>query len=309
MRKKVSIIGAGQVGTIAALQTLAAKLADVVLIDLMDGLAKGKTLDLQQAAALMQSDCAITGGNDYDLTTGSDVVVITAGIPRQPGMSRADLLATNARIVKSVMAEIITRSPEAILLMVTNPLDAICAIAQKASGFPAQRVIGMGGVLDGARMQSFIAQELGVSVKDVQACVIGVHGEQMLPLPRFSTVAGVPLTELLSPDKIQRIVERTVNGGAEIVAHLKTGSAFLAPGTSVAEMLKGILLDEKRIMPAAVCLQGEYGLRDIYLGVPVRIGSQGIEEIIQLRLDADELAQLQAGAQAISQMLAQFAME
>ncbi len=305
MNRKISVIGAGQVGTATAQQIIARRLADVVLVDVMEGLARGKALDLQQAAGLYPSDCKVIGSSDYAQTAGSDLIVITAGIPRQPGMSRSNLLAANAKIMKSVVQEIAPHSPEAILIVVSNPLDVMTYLTKELSGFTPNRVLGMGGVLDAARMQAFIAQELGVPAQDVQACVLGGHGDLMLPLPHYSTVAGVPLTELLPKEQIQRIVERTRGGGAEIVACLKSGSAFLAPAASVAEMLEAILYDKKSTLPCAAYLQGEYGLHDIYLGVPAKLGAKGVEEIIELELTPEEQKQLQASAEKVRQMVSQ----
>ena len=296
MRKKVSVIGAGQVGTAAAQQIVARGLADVALIDVQEGLAEGKALDLQQAAALYPSDCRVVGGGDYDLSAGSQVIVITAGLPRKPGMSRADLLAVNAEIMKKVVQQVAPRSPRAVIIVVSNPLDVMSYLAYRVSGFSPRRVVGMAGVLDAARMRVLIAAELGISVKDVSACVLGGHGDTMLPLVRYSTVAGVPVSEFLSRERIGHIVERTRNGGAQIVACLKNGSAFLAPGTAAVEMVQAVLADEGRILPCAAYLQGQYGLEDIYLGVPVRLGSGGVQEVVELELSAREKEQLHDSA-------------
>ncbi len=299
MKKKVSVIGAGQVGTATAQQIIARHLADVALIDVVDGLARGKALDLQQAACAYPSEYRVSGGSDYDLTAGSDIVVITAGIPRKPGMSRSDLLATNAEIMKSVVMEIAPRSPRAIIIAVSNPLDVMTYLAKKVSGFAANKVLGMAGVLDAARMQTFIAQELGVAVQDINACVLGGHGDMMLPLARYSTVAGVPVSELLDDEQLERIIERTRKGGAEIVGYLKTGSAFQAPAASVAVMVQAILHDEKRNLPCAVYLQGEYGINDIYLGVPAQLGTNGVEKIIEYKLEPEEKTQLRESAEEV----------
>ena len=307
MRKKISVIGAGQVGTGTAQQIVARRLGDVVLIDIVEGLAKGKALDLQQAAGLYPSNCLVTGSDDYSETSGSQVIVITAGLPRQPGMSRSDLLATNAGIMKSVVEEIAPRSPEAILIVVSNPLDVMTYLARQVSGFEPSRVMGMAGILDAARMQTFIAQALGVPSKDVTACVLGGHGDMMLPLPRYSTVSGVPITELLDPEQIRQIIDRTRKGGAEIVGCLKSGSAFLAPAASVVTMLEAILRDEKRILPCAAYLRGEYGLQDIYLGVPAKLGAGGVEDLLELKLSDDELEQLQSSAREVRQLISQLA--
>lgn len=305
MRKKISVIGAGQVGTATAQQILARQLGDVALVDVVEGLAFGKALDLQQAAVLYPSLYTVTGSNDYAATANSDVVVITAGIPRQPGMSRSDLLSTNTRIVKSVVTEVAKYSPNAILVVVSNPLDVMTYVAKAVSGFPANRIMGMAGVLDAARMQAFIALELGASPREINACVLGGHGDMMLPLARYSTVAGVSITELMSEEQINRIVERTRNGGAEIVSYLKTGSAFSAPAASVAVMLEAILHDEKRNLPCAAYLDGQYGIKDIYLGVPVKLGSLGVEEIIEYKLASKELEQLQSSAEAVRELVNQ----
>lgn len=309
MRKKVSVIGAGQVGTATAQQIIACQLADVAIVDVVDGLAKGKALDLQQAACLYPCNYKVTGSSDYESTADSSIVVITAGLPRKPGMSRSDLLATNASIMKSVIEEVAPRSPEAILIVVSNPLDVMTYLAKHISGFSPNQVMGMAGVLDAARMQSFIAQELGVAAKDINACVLGGHGDMMLPLPRYSTVAGMPITELLDENQIQQIVERTRNGGAEIVEYLKSGSAFLAPGASAVEMVKAILKDEKSILPCAVYLQGEYKMEDIYLGVPAKLGAGGVEEIIELQLTSEEQNTLEASAQTVLSMLQQLGLK
>ncbi|MEK7879077.1 MAG: malate dehydrogenase, partial [candidate division NC10 bacterium] len=259
MRAKVTVVGAGNVGATVAQYAVERELADVVLTDVIDGLPQGKALDLLEAGPVHGYDCRLTGENDYKATAGSDIVVITAGLARKPGMSRDDLLMKNAEIMRGVTTEVVRQSPKAILIVVTNPLDAMAQLAWKVSGLPRERVIGMAGILDSARFRAFIAMELSVSVENVTAFVLGGHGDTMVPLPRYSTVAGIPITELLPPERVQALVERTANGGAEIVGLLKTGSAFYAPGASVFEMVESILLDRKRVLPCAVYLQGEYG--------------------------------------------------
>jgi malate dehydrogenase len=283
MDKKVTVVGAGNVGATAA-QRLAEKgLCDVVLVDIVEGVPQGKALDLMEAAPVEKHDCQVTGSNSYEATAGSDIVIITAGIPRKPGMSRDDLIGTNAGIVKSVTTQIAKYSPEAILIIVSNPLDAMCHVAYEASGFPKNRVIGMAGVLDSARFRTFISMELNVSVENIHAFVLGGHGDTMVPLPRYSTVAGIPITELMPPDRIDALVSRTANGGAEIVGLLKTGSAFYAPASSAVEMAESILKDRKKILPCAVYLEGEYGYHELFIGVPVKLGAGGVEEIIQIK--------------------------
>ena len=286
-RKKVSIVGAGHVGATTALAVMNAALADVVLVDIIQGMPQGKALDLMESTPIVGSDCEVTGTQDYVDTRGSDIVVITAGLPRQSGMSRDDLLFKNADIVGQVVEELVKHSPESILIIVTNPLDAMAQLAYKLSGFPQQRVIGMAGVLDSARFRTFIAMELGVSVENVHAFVLGGHGDSMVPLPRYSTVAGVPITELLSAEQINRIVQRTRQGGAEIVQLLGTGSAYFAPAASITEMIETILLDKKKILPCAAHLQGEYGVEGVYVGVPAVLGSTGVEQVFEIEL-ADE---------------------
>ena len=302
-RPKVTVIGAGNVGATTAQRIAEAGLADVVLVDIVEGLPQGKALDLAESAPILGHDCQITGTNDYADTAGSDIVVVTSGLARQPGMSRDDLLAKNAGIVGSVVRSAVAVSPEAILIVVTNPLDAMCHIAMRASGFPRERVIGMAGVLDSARFRTFMARELGVSVTSTHAFVLGGHGDTMVPLPRYSTVAGVPLTELLSAERIEALVTRTRNGGAEVVALLKTGSAFYAPAASVAQMTAAILGDTKAILPCAVLLQGEYGAHDLFVGVPVKLGRRGMEEIVPIELTADEQAEFDRSAAAVRELV------
>src|SRR5438132_2706935 len=289
-RHKVTVVGAGNVGATAAQRIAEAGLADVGLVDIVEGLPQGKGLDLAEAAPVVGHDAAVTGTNDYADTAGSDIIVVTSGLARQPGMSRDDLVARNAGMVRAVVEQAAKQSPDAILIVVTNPLDAMCHVAMQASGLPRERVIGMAGVLDSARFRTFIARELGVSVEDTHAFVLGGHGDTMVPLPRYSTVAGIPITELLPPERVQALVERTANGGAEIVALLKTGSAFYAPAAATFEMVESILLDRKRVLPCATYLQGEYGVDGLFGGVPVVLGAGGMERVIEIKLSADEQA-------------------
>jgi malate dehydrogenase len=278
--------------------------ADVVLVDIVEGLPQGKALDIMEAGPIEGYDTVLTGTNGYTETRGSDLVVITSGIARKPGMSRDDLLKTNAAIVRQVTEEIKASSPDAILIVVSNPLDAMVTLAHNVAGFPKQRVIGMAGVLDSARYRTFIAQELGVSVEDVHAFVLGGHGDTMVPLPRYSTVAGIPLPALLVQDRIDAIVERTRNGGAEIVQLLKTGSAYYAPSAAIAEMVDAILLDKKRVLPCAAYLEGEYGISGIFLGVPCVLGAGGLEKVIEIELTAAEKAELERSAEAVREIWA-----
>jgi malate dehydrogenase len=302
MDKKVTVVGAGNVGATAAQRLAEKQIADVVLVDIVEGVPQGKALDLTQAAAIEKHDCHVTGANAYDATAGSNIVIITAGIPRKPGMSRDDLISTNAGIVKSVTQEVASRSPEAVLIIVSNPLDAMCHVAFDACGFPKERVVGMAGVLDSARFRAFIAMELNVSVENTHAFVLGGHGDTMVPLPRYSTVAGIPITELLSADRIEALVERTRNGGAEIVGLLKTGSAFYAPASAAVEMAESILKDKKKILPCAAYLQGEYGISDLFIGVPVKLGAKGVEEIIEITLMDPEKQALDKSAAAVQEL-------
>ncbi|HSE94285.1 MAG TPA: malate dehydrogenase [Methylomirabilota bacterium] len=302
MRAKVTVVGAGNVGATTAQYIVERELADVVLTDVVDGLPQGKGLDLLQAGPVHGYDCRITGANDYEATADSDVVVVTAGLARKPGMSRDDLLLKNAEIVGGIVQEVTRRSPQAILIVVTNPLDAMVQLAFRRSGFPKHRVIGMAGVLDSARFRTFIARELEVSVENVTAFVLGGHGDTMVPLPRYSTVAGIPITELLPKDRLDALVQRTANGGAELVALLKTGSAFYAPAASAVEMVEAILRDKKKILPCAAYLEGEYGIQGLYVGVPVKLGRRGIEQIIQIRLTPEEQAALHRSAAAVREL-------
>src|SRR3954453_2235893 len=303
-RNKVTVIGAGNVGATAAQRIAEAGLADVVLVDIVEGLPQGKGLDLAEAAPVVGHDARITGTNDYADTAGSDVVVGTSGIARKPGMSRGDRMQTNAGIVRGVVEEAAKHSPDAILIVVTNPLDAMCHVALKASGFPRERVLGMAGVLDSARFRTFIAEELGVSVEDTHAFVLGGHGDTMVPLPRYSTVAGVPITELLPPDRVKALEERTANGGAEVVALLKTGSAYYAPAAGAFEMVEAILLDRKRVLPCAVRLQGEFGVDGLFVGVPVVLGAGGMELVFGIDLTADERTAFDSSAAAVRELVA-----
>jgi malate dehydrogenase len=302
MDKKVTVVGAGNVGATAAQRLAEKQLCDVVLVDIVEGVPQGKALDLSEAAPIEKHDSHLTGANSYEETAGSDIVIITAGIPRKPGMSRDDLISTNAGIVKAVTKEVATRSPEAILIIVSNPLDAMCHVAFDASGFPRERVIGMAGVLDSARFRAFISMELNVSVENTHAFVLGGHGDTMVPLPRFSTVAGIPITELMAQDRIDALVERTRNGGAEIVALLKTGSAYYAPASAAVEMAESILKDKKKILPCAAYLQGEYGQQDLFIGVPVKLGAKGVEDIIEITLTDEEKKALQKSANAVQEL-------
>jgi malate dehydrogenase len=302
-RDKVTVIGAGNVGATTAQRIAEAGLADVVLIDIVEGLPQGKGLDLAEAAPVVAHDANVVGTNDYADTAGSDVIVVTSGLARQPGMSRDDLLTKNAGIVRSVVESAAAVSPDAIIVVVTNPLDAMCHVAMDASGFPRERVIGMAGVLDSARFRTFIARELGVSVEDTHAFVLGGHGDTMVPLSRYSTVAGVPITELLPADRVRALEERTANGGAEIVNLLKTGSAFYAPAAGAFEMVEAILLDRKRVLPCAVRLQGEFGVDGLFVGVPVVLGRSGMERVFEIELTDDERAAFQRSADAVRELV------
>jgi malate dehydrogenase len=303
-RSKITVVGAGNVGGTTA-QRLAEKDAyDVVLVDIVEGVPQGKALDITQAGPVCGYSTRVVGANDYTETAGSSVAVITSGIPRKPGMSRDELLATNARIVKSVVTELVSRSPGIILILVTNPLDAMVHVARVVSGLPKSKIIGMAGVLDSARMRSFIAAELNVPGPEVQAMVLGGHGDTMVPLPRYTTVKGKPVSELLSQDKLNEIVKRTRDGGAEIVGLLKTGSAFYAPSASAVDMVEAIHKDQKRVMPCAVLCEGEYGLHNVVVGVPVKIGRGGAEQIIEYELTKDERASLEGSARAVQELCA-----
>ncbi|HTC85956.1 MAG TPA: malate dehydrogenase [Candidatus Acidoferrum sp.] len=302
-RHKVTVIGAGNVGATTAQRIAEAGLADVVLIDIVEGLPQGKGLDLAEAAPVVGHDAKITGTNDYADTANSDIVVVTSGLARQPGMSRDDLLAKNAGIVRSVVTSAAAVSPNAILIVVTNPLDAMCHVALQASGFPRERVLGMAGVLDSARFRTFIARELGVSVSDTHAFVLGGHGDTMVPLPRYSTVAGIPITELMSAERVRALCDRTANGGAEVVSLLKSGSAFYAPAASVFEMVESILLDRKRVLPCAVLLQGEFRTKGLFVGVPVILGSRGMDRILEIVLTDEEQAAFDHSSAAVRELV------
>ena len=303
MNRKVTIIGSGHVGATAARSIADKELADVVVLDVLEGVPQGKGLDIFEACPIEGSDSRVLGTNDYADSAGSDLVVITAGLARKPGMSRDDLLLKNYDIVKGVTERVVAHSPQCIILAVTNPLDAMCQVVYRVSKFPRERVIGMAGVLDAARMRTFIAQELNVSVENTHACVLGGHGDAMVPLPRYSTVAGIPITELMDQATIDRIVTRTANGGAEIVKLLGTGSAFYAPGSAIVEMVDAILKDKKKILPCAVFLQGEYGIKDLFVGVPAKLGARGLEQVIQLTLTSEEQAALDKSASAVKELV------
>jgi len=304
-RKKVSVIGAGQVGATAAFLAAQRELGDIVLMDIVEGLPQGKALDMFEASPIQGFNASITGTQDYADTANSDLVIITSGVARKPGMSRDDLLSTNVRIVTDVATNVARYSPDCVLLVVTNPLYAIVYTAKQVTGFPKQRVIGMAGVLDAARMRAFIAAELNVSIENVAAFVLGGHGDMMVPLPRYSTVAGIPITELLSKERVDAICERTANGGAEIVGYLKTGSAFYAPGASVVQMAEAILKDKRRILPCCAYLEGEYGVNGYYLGVPCKLGGGGIAAVIELDLNDQESRALRASLEGVKKLVSQ----
>ena len=302
MDKKVTVVGAGHVGATAAQRLAEKELCDVALIDIIEGVPQGKALDLAEAAPIEKHDARLTGSNGYEASDQSDIVIITAGIPRKPGMSRDDLLSTNAGIMKNVTQQVVERSPDAVIIVVSNPLDAMCHVAYETSGFPKNRVMGMAGVLDSARFRTFISMELDVSVENTTAFVLGGHGDTMVPLPRYSTVAGIPITELLSKERIDALVNRTATGGAEIVGLLKTGSAYYAPASAAVEMAESILKDKKKILPCAAYLEGEYGINDLFVGVPVKLGANGIEEIIEITLTKEENAALEKSADAVREL-------
>jgi malate dehydrogenase len=301
-RRKVTIVGAGNVGATAGQRIVDKQLADVVLVDIVEGVPQGKALDLAESGPIEGYDCKVTGTNNYKDTANSDLVVITAGIPRKPGMSRDDLLRTNYDIVKGVTEQVVKNSPNCIIIVVSNPLDAMAQAAYRVSGLPRERVIGMAGVLDSARFRTFIGMELNVSVENIHAFVLGGHGDTMVPLPRYSTVAGIPITELLPKETIDRLVQRTRDGGAEIVSLLKT-SAWYAPAAAIVEMVDAILNDKKKILPCAVFLQGEYGISNLFVGVPVKLGEKGIEQVIQITLSLEERAALQKSAAAVKELI------
>jgi malate dehydrogenase len=303
-RYKVTVVGAGMVGGTLAQRLAERDYADVVLVDIVEGLPQGKGLDITEAGPIYGYDSVVTGANGYEEASGSNIVVITSGIARRPGMSRDDLLKTNADIVRQVTEQVKASSPDSTLIVVSNPVDAMVTLAHDVSGFPKQRVVGMAGILDSARYRTFIATELGVSVKDVHGFVLGGHGDTMVPLPRYTTVAGIPLPALLARDRIDAIVQRTRDGGAEIVGLLKTGSAYCAPSAAATEMVDSILLDKKRVLPCAALLEGEYGIDGIFVGVPCILGANGVEKVLEIELDADEQAALQRSADAVKELWA-----
>lgn len=304
MRNKITIVGAGFVGATAAHWCAVKELGDVVLVDVVEGMPQGKALDLLQAGPVEGYDLHIVGSNDYKDTANSDIVVVTAGLPRKPGMTREDLVSVNAKIVRGVIENVVAHSPNAIVILVTNPLDTMTYLAKKVSGLPRERIIGQAGVLDGARMRAFIGMELNVSVENIHAFVLGGHGDEMVPLARYSTVAGIPITELLPPERVEAILDRTRKGGGEIVSLLKQGSAFFAPSASTIQMVEAILKDRKMILPCSVYLEGEYGLDDICFGVPVKLGRQGVEQIIEIDLAEEEKAALGKSAALIRSSMA-----
>jgi len=303
MKKKVSIIGAGNVGATTAQLVVQSGLADVVLFDVVAGMPQGKALDMAEACPLWNSSSGIRGTNSYDDTADSDLIVVTAGLARKPGMSRSDLLHANADIVKAVSAEIARTSPHTIIIIVTNPMDVMSQLAWQTTEFSCKRVMGMGGILDASRLKAFISMELKVSPEDVEALVLGGHGDDMVPMPRFSTVKGVSITELLSKRKIESLIERTRNGGAEIVALLKSGSAYYAPAASAFQMIKAVLLDEKRVLPCAAYLNGEYGIKDLYMGVPVILGKEGVEKVVEIKLAKEEKAQFKKSCKSVRKLI------
>jgi malate dehydrogenase len=303
MRRKVTVVGAGNVGASCAVRLADKGLADVVLVDVLDGIPQGKSLDILEGVPVSGVDVKVAGSNDYAPTANSDIAVLTAGFARKPGMSRDDLLWANYDIVRGTVEQVVKYSPECILIVVTNPLDAMCHVAHAVSGFPKNRIIGMAGILDTARFRTFIAQALDVSAEDVTAFVLGGHGDTMVPLVRYTSVAGLPLTDLLDAATIEQLVQRTRSGGAEIVKYLKSGSAYYAPSAAVAEIVEAILLDRKRVLPCSVFLEGEYGIRDLFVGVPVKLGERGVEKIFEARLTEAELADLQKSAAAVKELV------
>jgi malate dehydrogenase len=303
MRNKISVIGAGHVGETVAFNCARLELGDVVLLDILEGIPQGKALDSFESSPIFGFDSEIRGTNDYAETANSSVLVMTAGLPRKPGMSRDDLFYKNLEIVETCIGKAAEFSPQAVVIVVTNPLDAMCEVARRVSGFPRQRVIGMAGILDSARMRSFIAQELGVSVENTNAFVLGGHGDSMVPLARYSTVAGIPITKLLSEERVEAIIDRTRKGGGEIVSLLKTGSAYYAPGLAVAEMVEAIVKDKHKILPCAAYLEGEYGLNETYVGVPIQLGKSGMEKIIEIELTNDERDALHASAKSVRELI------
>ena len=302
-KSKVTVVGAGNIGGTVALHLALRNYTDVVLVDIVEGLPQGKALDILESGPIERFDASVIGTNNYEDTEGSDIAVITSGKPRQPGMDRSELLNDNQEIVSSVTEQLVEHSPECIIIVVANPLDAMCHVAIETSGFPRERVVGMAGILDTARYRTFIAQELGASVRDVFALVLGGHGDTMVPLPSMATVSGVPITQMLSQEQVDEIVQRTRQGGAEIVDLLGSGSAFYAPAAAIVEMIDAILLDQKRILPCAAYLQGEYGINDLFVGVPVKLGAEGVEEVIELDLTDEEREDLEHSADDVRQMV------
>jgi malate dehydrogenase len=303
MRKKVTVVGSGNVGASCAVRLAGKGLADIVVVDVLEGIPQGKALDILQACPVEGTDVQVTGANDYGPTENSDIVVFTAGFPRKPGMSRDDLLWANYDIVKATVEQAVKHSPNAILVVVTNPLDAMCHVAYRVSGFPKSRVVGMAGILDTARFRTFVAQALGVSASDVIAVVLGGHGDTMVPLVRYSSVAGIPLTDLMDAETLQKIVKRTRDGGAEIVRYLKSGSAYYAPSSAAVQMVEAILLDRKRVLPCSALLEGEYGINGLFVGVPIQLGAGGIERIFEVKLTAEEDAALKKSAAAVKELV------
>jgi len=303
MRKKVTVVGAGNVGASCAVRLAQLELADVAVVDVLEGVPTGKALDILQMCPVAGVDVSVAGGNDYEATAGSDIIIFTAGFPRKPGMSRDDLLWANYDVVKATVERAVKHSPNAILIVVTNPLDAMCHVAYEVSGFPKHRVMGMAGVLDTARFRTFIAQELKVSVEDVVAFVLGGHGDTMVPLVRYTSVAGIPISDLMDAETIQRLVKRTRDGGAEIVKYLKTGSAYYAPAAGAVQMVESILKDKKRVLPCSVLLEGQYGVQGLFVGVPVKLGASGVEQIFEINLTEEEKAALLKSAGAVKELV------
>jgi malate dehydrogenase len=303
MRRKITVVGAGNVGATTAQRLAERDYADIVMVDIVEGLPQGKALDLNQAGPVVGYEPNVIGSNTYDATSGSDIVVITSGLPRKPGMSRDDLLAANREVVASVTREVSERSPDAIIIAVTNPLDAMCHVTLEVSGFPRQRVVGMAGILDSARFRTFLAWELGVSVRDVTGFVLGGHGDTMVPITSYTNVAGIPVSQKIDEKRLEEIVQRTRDGGAEVVKLLKAGSAYYAPAAAVAEMVDSIVFDQRRVLPCAAYCDGEYGIEGLFVGVPVKLGKEGVEEIIEIELSGQERKQLQESAEAVRELV------